>query len=146
MKRSQNLHKIHTAGFTLIELLVVIAIIGILSSVVLVSLNSARNKAYYARAQAEFRQLNNALELYIVDNNGAYPDDRDRDIGPGLEQYIAGGGWPDAPWPGSLYDWDNWKETAGIVQFSIRFCDYDGLSCNYPDEEWADGFGVNSAV
>jgi prepilin-type N-terminal cleavage/methylation domain-containing protein len=61
------------AGFTLIELLVVIAIIGILSSVVLASLNSARTKARDAKRISDIKQLQLALELYY-DVNGEYPD------------------------------------------------------------------------
>lgn len=59
-------------GFTLIELLVVIAIIGILSSVVLASLNSARTKARDTRRIADLKQLQIAMELYF-DANGSYP-------------------------------------------------------------------------
>ena len=59
-------------GFTLIELLVVIAIIGILSSVVFASLNSARVKARDAKRQADIRQVKLALEFYY-DDNGVYP-------------------------------------------------------------------------
>lgn len=59
-------------GFTLIELLVVIAIIGILSSVVLASLNSARQKGRDARRISDVKQIQLALELYY-DANGTYP-------------------------------------------------------------------------
>jgi prepilin-type N-terminal cleavage/methylation domain-containing protein len=59
-------------GFTLIELLVVIAIIGLLASVVLVSMNSARIKARDTARLANIKQIQKALETYHVDN-GAYP-------------------------------------------------------------------------
>ena len=65
-------HKASHKGFTLIELLVVIAIIGILSSVVLASLNSARTKARDARRVADLKQIQIALELYY-DANSQYP-------------------------------------------------------------------------
>jgi len=59
-------------GFTLIELLVVIAIIGLLSSVVLASLATAREKSRDARRVSDIRQIAQALELYF-DDNEAYP-------------------------------------------------------------------------
>lgn len=59
-------------GFTLIELLVVIAIIGMLSSVVLASLSSARGKARDARRKSDMKQLQIALEMYY-DSSNAYP-------------------------------------------------------------------------
>ena len=60
-------------GFTLIELLVVVAIIGILATVVLASLGSARERASFAAKLSEVNQVRNALELYNLDNN-SYPD------------------------------------------------------------------------
>jgi type II secretion system protein G len=62
-------------GFTLIELLVVISIIGLLSSVVLASVNSARDKATAAKLVSEMKALQNAIEMYRADNNGDVPID-----------------------------------------------------------------------
>ena len=62
-------------GFTLIELLVVIAIIGILASIVLASLQSARERSRDARRIADLKQLQLALELYFdAQTSPAYPD------------------------------------------------------------------------
>ena len=59
-------------GFTLIELLVVIAIIGILSTIVLVSVNSVRAKARDSKRKANIRAMETALHLYYT-NNESYP-------------------------------------------------------------------------
>lgn len=59
-------------GFTLIELLVVVAIIGMLSSVVLSSLNTARANARDAKRLQDGRQVVSALELRYSATNG-YP-------------------------------------------------------------------------
>ena len=70
--KPNSLHLKANKGFTLIELLVVIAIIGMLSSVVLASLNSARAKARDARRLADINQIQKAIDLYY-DEYGHYP-------------------------------------------------------------------------
>jgi prepilin-type N-terminal cleavage/methylation domain-containing protein len=59
-------------GFTLIELLVVISIIGLLASIILTSLTTARLKSYDARRRQEIRNISTALTLYR-DTYGSNP-------------------------------------------------------------------------
>ncbi|MCX6760605.1 MAG: type II secretion system protein [Candidatus Nealsonbacteria bacterium] len=61
-------------GFTLIELLVVIAIIGILSTIVLVSLGPARVKARDSRRMSDFRTIHTAMEMCYTDSACASGD------------------------------------------------------------------------
>ncbi|MFZ4631742.1 MAG: type II secretion system protein [Patescibacteria group bacterium] len=65
MKKNQN-------GFTLIELLVVIAIIGLLSTLSVVALNSARARSRDARRVSDIKQIQTALEMYYNEMN-SYP-------------------------------------------------------------------------
>ncbi len=59
-------------GFTLIELLVVIAIIGILSSVVLASLTTARTRGQSASVQSQLANMRAQAELYYSTNSNSY--------------------------------------------------------------------------
>ena len=75
-------------GFTLIELLVVIAIIGILSSIVMTSLNAARAKGRDAKRQSDVKQIQLALELYY-DAQSVYP----ATLGVGAASPLVTGGY-----------------------------------------------------
>jgi prepilin-type N-terminal cleavage/methylation domain-containing protein len=89
MERNKN------QGFTLIELLVVVSIIGLLASILLVSLHEARAKADDARMVEDFHSLKNALTLYYQDH-GSYPhitahsydDSWNSVIGAALQPYL----------------------------------------------------------
>lgn len=137
-------------GFTIIELLVVITVVGILATIIGGFLSGARDEAYYSRAKLELNTMSRALYMYELDY-GMYPEDVDRDIPPGIEEYlddIETEMWPKAPWPGSVYDYDVF-ETGGVdtVQISIRFCEIGAPeTCNFPRFEWANNFDVNSSA
>ncbi|EDM25385.1 hypothetical protein LNTAR_22105 [Lentisphaera araneosa HTCC2155] len=61
--------------FTLIELLVVVSIIGILASLLLPALSSARDKSKLAVCKSNMRQIQVAYQMYFDDNDGYYPTD-----------------------------------------------------------------------
>jgi prepilin-type N-terminal cleavage/methylation domain-containing protein len=65
-KTSQN------RGFTLIELLVVIGIIGVLSSIVMMSVNDSRVSGRDAAKKTQIQEVLKSLELYYTDNQ-TYP-------------------------------------------------------------------------
>jgi prepilin-type N-terminal cleavage/methylation domain-containing protein len=66
------MYKRSSRGFTLIELLVVIAIIGILSAVVLASLNTARQKGQNAAVQSDLSTIQTQAEIYYGDHGNSY--------------------------------------------------------------------------
>lgn len=137
-------------GFTLIELLISISIIAILAKLIFPVFQTVREDAYLVRAQQEFNSIHQALILY-KERYGDFPADTNRDIPPGLEEFLGPGIWPDSSWPGSVYDWDYWTDpddpNKRILQISARFCPIGAPSqCRFPEKEWASDFDINSAV
>lgn len=137
-------------GFTLIELLVVIAIIGLLSSVVLTSLNSTRVKARDARRQTDLKQFQLALELYF-NTNGKYPsgcwnyfEKNGANFIPGLTPNFIAILSRDSLFgkkcPGGIGDNSNWRTyyyCSNGIEYKINVCSELPVPSNSP---WWDKF------
>jgi prepilin-type N-terminal cleavage/methylation domain-containing protein len=118
-------------GFTLVEIVVVIMVIGVLATLVYsLIIPHWRERAYYSRSLAELNTMANGLNLYVAKHN-EYPADEARNIPGGIKEFIqsqqGNDTWPNAPYPGSVYDYENWPPDANgpeqTYQISIRFCD-----------------------
>jgi prepilin-type N-terminal cleavage/methylation domain-containing protein len=65
--------KQYARGFTIVELLIVIIVIGILASISVVTYRGSQERAQYAKAQTDLKNINDALTVYKA-QNGRYPD------------------------------------------------------------------------
>ena len=91
-------------GFTLVELMVVIVIIGLLATVVLVNVMPSQDKAMQTKARADIATLEQAMEMYRLDNF-SYPADLNALVQPpaggDATRYRSGGyikKLPSDPW------------------------------------------------
>ena len=75
--------------FTIIELLVVVAIIGILMSMLMPALNSAKKKAKTVQCLSQMRQIYAASAMYLNDNDGRYPYGSTSDFKLSWDDFLA---------------------------------------------------------
>jgi len=129
------------SGFTLIELVIIIAVIGSLMAFTYsYAVPKYRERTYFLRANSELHTLGNALTLYVSKYND-YPAEVGSGIPPGIQEFLqqnTNNVWPNAPWPGSTYDYDRWDD-LGVIQMTIHFCNVgDEAACqkHFPDESW----------
>lgn len=92
-------------GFTLVELLIVVIIIGILAGIAIPQFQSAASEAREAAVLQNLTQIRSALELYRIQHDESYPDQR-------LVSQLVGGTAVDGT-PGDEcgpYFWDPWPK------------------------------------
>lgn len=128
----------------------VVALMAILLAIMLWALNVPKIVFGTAltRTDAELTAIYRAVNLYKL-KHGVWPDDVDRGLPNGIEEFLGPGEWPDAPLNDvSVYDWDNFTGSDGnqVVQISVRFCPLGNSSaCQFPDVDWAEDFNYHSS-
>ena len=124
--------------FTLIELLVVVAIIGILVTILLPSLNKAREKARIAVELSNRKQLHTATSLYLKNNSGLFPPRQ----GTGVT-YLHNMKWNPN---GSYYDLNSLlidtylgNDSDNMIRAEVLFCDSTLFDVRNPETNYYDG-------
>jgi prepilin-type N-terminal cleavage/methylation domain-containing protein len=117
-------------GFTIVEICVVIVVLGILAGLTYsIVVPRWRERTYITRMTSELNTMANGMTLYAAKYND-YPADVTRDVPAGIKEFLQGqylDTWPDAPFPGSVYDYDNWPPDSygpeQTYQISMRMCE-----------------------
>jgi general secretion pathway protein G len=69
-----NRTRSNNKAFTLVEILIVVVILGILAAIVVPQFTNAANEARSGNLSSQLKTLQNQIELFAAQNNGAYPD------------------------------------------------------------------------
>lgn len=148
------MRKANQKGFTIVEITVVIVILGILAGLTYsIIVPKYRERSYFTRSNAELNTMGNAFNLYLAKYND-YPPDVNRDVPAGIKEFIQAQGnpdWPDAPYPGSVYDYDNWPPDGNgpnhTYQISIRMCNAgDDATCKANANKYLKGYVSQSVL
>lgn len=114
------------SGFSLIELMVVIVIIGLLATLVVPNVIAKIGVANEAKAKSDIVAIGQAIQSYVLENNGVYPDSLEALVTPddAGRTYLDRETVPTDPW-GNEYAYE--PPTSGNIQFRVMTYGKDGL-------------------